>query len=142
VEADGRPSHSTRLRESYVPRRWRACTPLARRVGRGLPRLRTLLYFRLGRDTQPWLMGLLPTLRKVWKPHPALRFFPERLGPGCFILHGYATGVAAKSIGAGAVVVRVVPAGAAVVGLAAHELQRHLPCVIARPAARSETPDG
>lgn len=61
---------------------------------------RSLLYYRLGRDPAPWVRLLVPVLKRIWRPLPTLRFHPDSLGPGCFILHGYATGVAAKSIGA------------------------------------------
>jgi serine O-acetyltransferase len=68
------------------------------------PEFRTLLYYRLNHDGDRWAKSLVPVLRKLWRPHPTLRFSPNRLGPGCFILHGYATGIAAKSIGANFIV--------------------------------------
>jgi serine O-acetyltransferase len=64
------------------------------------PEFRTLLYYRLSRDPSPGTRQLVPVLKYLWKPHPTLRFYPDSLGPGCFILHGYSTGVAARSIGA------------------------------------------
>ena len=68
------------------------------------PEFRTLLDDRLSHDGGPWAEGLVPALRTLWRPHPTLRFFPGCVGPGCFILHGYATGIAARSIGANFVV--------------------------------------
>jgi serine O-acetyltransferase len=69
-----------------------------------LPEFRTLLYYRLTRSGQGMYALFVPVLRTLWRPHPTLRFNPESLGPGCFILHGYATGVVARSIGANFVV--------------------------------------
>ena len=43
----------------------------------------------------------LPVLRTIWKPEPTLHMFPDSLGPGCRVLHGWSTSVAAKSIGRG-----------------------------------------
>jgi serine O-acetyltransferase len=77
---------------------------------------RTLLYYRLAHDETAWVRSVLPLLRRVWKPHPTLRFFPDDLGPGCFILHGYATGVAARSIGANFIVGQHVVIGHKAVG--------------------------
>lgn len=68
------------------------------------PEFRTLLYYRLSASGDPGVRPLLPVLRRIWRPHRTLRFYPGRLGPGCFILHGYSTGVAARSIGANFVV--------------------------------------
>jgi serine O-acetyltransferase len=61
---------------------------------------RTLLFYRLSHCDSQAYSAIVPVLRMLWRPHPTLRFFPESLGPGCFILHGYATGIAARSIGA------------------------------------------
>jgi serine O-acetyltransferase len=68
------------------------------------PEFRTLLYHRLSHHAQSWVATLVPVLKRIWHPHPTLRFFPRFLGPGCFILHGFASGISAKSIGAGFVV--------------------------------------
>ncbi len=61
---------------------------------------RTLLLYRLSHCDSPAHAAAVPMLRLLWRPHPTLRFHPGSLGPGCFILHGYATGIAARSIGA------------------------------------------
>lgn len=68
------------------------------------PEFRTLLYYRLAKTGDAKVKALIPAMRRIWAPHPSLRFYPGRLGPGCFILHGYSTGVAARSIGANFVV--------------------------------------
>jgi serine O-acetyltransferase len=68
------------------------------------PEFRTLLYYRLARSGRQTYTLLVPVLRTLWKPLPTLRFCPGSLGPGCFILHGYASDVAARSIGANFVV--------------------------------------
>jgi serine O-acetyltransferase len=68
------------------------------------PEFRTLLYYRLSASGDAKVKALLPALPRIWRPHRTLRFHPGRLGPGCFILHGYSTGVAARSIGANFVV--------------------------------------
>jgi len=68
------------------------------------PEFRTLLYYRLSTSGDAKVKALLPALRRIWRPHRTLRFYPRSLGPGCFILHGYSTGVVARSIGANFVV--------------------------------------
>jgi len=82
------------------------------------PEFRTLLYYRLARSGGTRAKSLVPALRKVWRPHPTLRFHPDELGPGCFILHGYATGIAARSIGSNFIVGQHVVVGYKSVGKA------------------------
>lgn len=61
-----------------------------------LPEFRTLLHYRL-RGTSPLPLRLL--MRRLYKGQEAVIFEPDSLGPACFIQHGIATLVAAKSIG-------------------------------------------
>jgi serine O-acetyltransferase len=64
------------------------------------PAFRNLLYYRLSDDASSAMEFLLLFSKRIWKPLASLRFGPESLGPGCFILHGWETGIDAKSIGA------------------------------------------
>lgn len=61
-----------------------------------LPEFRTLVHYRL-RNASPLPVRML--LRKLYKGQEAVIFEPDSLGPACFIQHGIATLVAAKSIG-------------------------------------------
>ena len=61
-----------------------------------LSELRTLVHYRL-RGTSPLPVRLL--MRRLYKGQEAVIFEPDSLGPACFIQHGIATLVAAKSIG-------------------------------------------
>jgi serine O-acetyltransferase len=63
------------------------------------PAFRNLLYYRLSRGPSAWTKLLVPLIRRIWRPLESLRFHPDSLGPGCFILHGFETTVAARSIG-------------------------------------------
>lgn len=60
---------------------------------------RTLIYYRLRHCSSTAVKLTMPVLRAVWRPHPTLIFHPDSLGPGCFILHGDASMVGARSIG-------------------------------------------
>jgi serine O-acetyltransferase len=60
---------------------------------------RTLVYYRLSHSSSTYIKLVLPFLRAIWRPHPSLAFHPDSLGPGCFILHGNASMVGARSIG-------------------------------------------
>ena len=64
------------------------------------PAFRNLLYYRLGHGPSEWTQLLVPLLRRIWRPLHSLRFSPDSLGPGCFILHGWGTTILARSIGA------------------------------------------
>ena len=68
------------------------------------PAFRNLLYYRLSHGTSEWMRLALPLLRRIWKPLDSLHFWPESLGPGCFIMHGWETQVFAQSIGSNFVV--------------------------------------
>ena len=61
-----------------------------------LPEFRTLVHYRL-RTGSPLPVRLL--MRRLYKGQEAVIFEPDSLGPACFIQHGIATLVAAKSIG-------------------------------------------
>lgn len=61
-----------------------------------LPEFRTLVHYRL-RSSSPMPLRLL--MRRIYKGQEAVIFEPDSLGPACFIQHGIATLVAAKSIG-------------------------------------------
>jgi serine O-acetyltransferase len=60
---------------------------------------RTLIYYRLRQCESTPVTLMMPVLRAIWRPHPTLILHPDSLGPGCFILHGDATMVGARSIG-------------------------------------------
>jgi len=60
---------------------------------------RTLIFYRLRHSSSTAVRLVMPVLRAIWRPHPTLIFHPDSLGPGCFILHGDATMVGARSIG-------------------------------------------
>lgn len=60
---------------------------------------RTLLYYRLSHCSFAPVKLVLPLLRAIWRPHATLLLNPDSLGPGCFIMHGDASMVIAKSIG-------------------------------------------
>lgn len=68
------------------------------------PPFRNLLYYRFSRSPSASLELLLPLLRRIWRPQGTLRFCPDSLGPGCFIVHGWETVVVARSIGSDFVV--------------------------------------
>jgi serine O-acetyltransferase len=72
---------------------------------------RTLLYYRLGHCASVRVKLIIPLLRAVWRPHATLIFHPDSLGPGCFIMHGDATMVGARSIGRDFVVAQHVVVG-------------------------------
>lgn len=61
-----------------------------------LPEFRTLLHYRL-RGASPLPLRLI--MKRLYKGQEAVIFEPDSLGPACFIQHGIATLVAAKSIG-------------------------------------------
>lgn len=61
-----------------------------------LPEFRTLVHYRL-RSAAP--LPVRVVLRTLYKGQEAIIFEPDSLGPACFIQHGIATLVAAKSIG-------------------------------------------
>lgn len=61
-----------------------------------LPEFRTLVHYRL-RGASPLPIRVL--LRWLYKGQEAVIFEPDSLGPACFIQHGIATLIAAKSIG-------------------------------------------
>lgn len=61
-----------------------------------LPEFRTLVHYRL-RGASPLPVRLL--MRWLYKGQEGVIFEPDSVGPGCFIQHGIATLVAAKSIG-------------------------------------------
>lgn len=61
-----------------------------------LPEFRTLVHYRL-RGASPLPVRVL--MRRLYKGQEAIIFEPDSLGPACFIQHGIATLVAAKSIG-------------------------------------------
>lgn len=61
-----------------------------------LPEFRTLVHYRL-RTGSPRPVRLL--MRALYHGQDGLLLEPDSLGPGCFIQHGVATLVAAKSIG-------------------------------------------
>lgn len=61
-----------------------------------LPEFRTLVHYRL-RGASP--LPLRFVMRWLYKGQEAVIFEPDSLGPACFIQHGIATLVAAKSIG-------------------------------------------
>jgi serine O-acetyltransferase len=63
------------------------------------PAFRTLLYYRLCQCDRPTSHLLVAVLKRIWRPERSLRFWPDSLGPRCFILHGWETTVNAKSIG-------------------------------------------
>ena len=63
------------------------------------PAFRTLLYYRLCQCGRPTSQLLVAVLKRIWRPERSLRFWPDSLGPRCFILHGWETTVNAKSIG-------------------------------------------
>lgn len=77
------------------------------------PEFRNLVYYRLGRDPSPTIRVLVPLLRAIWKPEATLYFHPDSLGPGCHIMHGFSTIVAARSIGRDFVVYQQVTIGSA-----------------------------
>ena len=72
---------------------------------------RTLVYYRLSRCPSTGVKLALPLLRAVWRPHATLIFHPDSLGPGCFIMHGDASMVGARSIGQNFVVAQHVVVG-------------------------------
>jgi serine O-acetyltransferase len=61
-----------------------------------LPEFRTLVHYRL-RGASPLPIRML--MRRLYKGQEGVIFEPDSLGPACFIQHGIATLVAAKSIG-------------------------------------------
>ena len=61
-----------------------------------LPEFRTLLHYRLSSGS-PLPVRML--MRALYKGQDAIIFEPDSLGPACFIQHGIATLIAAKSIG-------------------------------------------
>lgn len=61
-----------------------------------LPEFRTLVHYRL-RGATP--LPLRALMKRLYKGQDAVIFEPDSLGPACFIQHGIATLVAAKSIG-------------------------------------------
>lgn len=61
-----------------------------------LPEFRTLVHYRL-RSASPLPIRIL--MKWLYKGQEAVIFEPDSVGPGCFIQHGIATLVAAKSIG-------------------------------------------
>lgn len=73
-----------------------------------LPEFRTLVHYRLEKGS-PLPVRLL--LRRVYKGQEAVIFEPDSLGPACFIQHGIATLIAAKSIGSHFVVMQQVTIG-------------------------------
>ena len=60
-----------------------------------LPEFRTLVHYRL-RSASPLPIRIL--MKWLYKGQEAVIFEPDSVGPGCFIQHGIATLVAAKSI--------------------------------------------
>lgn len=61
-----------------------------------LPEFRTLVHYRLRTGTS---LPVRLLMKALYKGQEAVIFEPDSLGPACFIQHGIATLVAAKSIG-------------------------------------------
>ena len=64
------------------------------------PEFRNLLYHRAGRERRVPVKILLELAKLFFKPLESLYIFTEDIGPGCFIQHGFSTGIGAKRIGA------------------------------------------
>jgi len=63
------------------------------------PAFRNLVYYRMSHADDGGSRLAAAVLSRIWKPEPTLRLFVESLGPRCFILHGWGSGVQARSIG-------------------------------------------
>jgi serine O-acetyltransferase len=63
------------------------------------PAFRNLLYYRLEHDAGSSAQIVVGILKRIWKPEPTLRLYPESLGPRCFILHGWETSLLAGPVG-------------------------------------------
>ncbi len=63
------------------------------------PEFRNLFYHRVGSERRVGVRVLLELAKLCYKPLESLYLFTEEIGPGCFIQHGFSTGVGAKRIG-------------------------------------------
>jgi serine O-acetyltransferase len=63
------------------------------------PEFRNLLYHRVKQERRTGVRVLLELAKLLYRPHGSLYLYTEDIGPGCFIQHGFSTGVGAKRIG-------------------------------------------
>jgi serine O-acetyltransferase len=63
------------------------------------PEFRNLFYHRVARERRIGVRVLLELAKLFYKPLESLYLFTEDIGPGCFIQHGFSTGIGAKRIG-------------------------------------------
>jgi serine O-acetyltransferase len=63
------------------------------------PEFRNLFYHRIGRDKRLGTKALLEIAKLFYRPLESLYIFTEDIGPGCFIQHGFSTGIGARRIG-------------------------------------------
>lgn len=63
------------------------------------PEFRNLLYHRAGRERRIRTRALLEIAKLFYRPLESLYIFTEDIGPGCFIQHGFSTGIGARRIG-------------------------------------------
>lgn len=63
------------------------------------PEFRNLFYLRVGAERRIGSRILLEIARCCYRPLESLYLFTANIGPGCFIQHGFSTGIDARSIG-------------------------------------------